>query len=467
MDHEELQGRVEAVSPERYLGAPSGHVWIKLQGRRTEYLASINLLIQKGQLIRAASRSDPRWGQVLERAEIVEEPEPIGTSPCTSTEVETDPPLAAVQLTEPEPAAPVKGEITLHEVANVFPPMTPEEYQALVQDIKANGLIESIKTWQGKIIDGRSRLQACQELGIKPRFQEWDGKGSLVAYVLSLNLKRRHLTADQKAAIAVDILPLLEKEAKERQGARTDIVEKIPPSRQFGKARAQASKIVGVNPHYVSDFKRIKAIEPELAEQIRRGAKKIVEVKRELRREKIEKVAPLPHGRSTLLCADPPWRYDFSKSDSRAVEAHYPSLSMEELKALPVNDLSAPDSVLFLWVPAPKLREGLELMAAWGFSYKTGAVWVKPSIGPGYYFRIAHEHLLVGTKGRPSLPQPEKRRSSVIEAARGQLHSEKPEAAYELIEEMYPGSDRLELFARKPREGWQVWGNLPLGGQQE
>jgi N6-adenosine-specific RNA methylase IME4 len=382
--------------------------------------------------------------------ERVEEPEPI--------EISAKPSVAAVQLAAPEIAAPAKGEIPLHEVANAFPPMTPEEYQALVQDIKANGLIESIKTWQGKVIDGRSRLQACQELGIKPRFDEWNGKGSLVSYVVSLNLKRRHLTADQKAAVAADILPLLEGEAKERQRMGR---ETFPYPKQLGKATEHAAKVVGVNAKYVSDFKKIRAVKPQLAEQIRSGQKSIVEVKRDLRREKIEKVAPLPEGKFGLICADPPWRYDFSKSDSRAVETHYPSLSMEELKAVPVDErLAATDCVLFLWVPAPKLREGLELMAAWGFTYKTGAVWVKPAIGPGYYFRIAHEHLLVGTKGSPHLPQPENRRSSVIEAPRGQLHSEKPDAAYDVIAKMYPQSQRLELFARKEREGWRAWGNL-------
>ena len=146
--------------------------------------------------------------------------------------------------------------------------MTPEEYQALREDIKANGLLEPIKTWQGKIIDGRSRFQACKELGITPRFQEWDGKGSLLQYVVSLNLHRRHLTASQKAAVAAGLLPLLEKEAKERQRMGR---EKFPHPEELGKARDKAAELVGVNPHYVSDFKQIREDSPHVAEQIIRG----------------------------------------------------------------------------------------------------------------------------------------------------------------------------------------------------
>jgi hypothetical protein len=166
--------------------------------------------------------------------------------------------------------------VEYHEVCSIFPPMTPEEYQALVQDIKANGLIESIKTWRGKVIDGRSRLQACQELGIKPRFQEWDGKGSLLQYVIGLNVHRRHLTAGQKAALAVNLLPLLEDEAKNRERLGR---EKFPHPEELARARDKAAELVGVNPHYVSDFKRIKEDSPYVAEQITRGELTISEAK--------------------------------------------------------------------------------------------------------------------------------------------------------------------------------------------
>jgi site-specific DNA-methyltransferase (adenine-specific) len=104
-----------------------------------------------------------------------------------------------------------------HKICNIFPMMSEEEYLQLVLDIKAHGLREPIWTYQGKIIDGRNRYRACIELGIEPRYREWDGQGSLVQFVVSLNLHRRHLTSSQKAAIALEIEKYLAKEAEEQK----------------------------------------------------------------------------------------------------------------------------------------------------------------------------------------------------------------------------------------------------------
>ncbi len=98
-------------------------------------------------------------------------------------------------------------------------------------------------------------------------------------------------------------------------------------------------------------------------------------------------------------------------------------------------------------------------MHAWGFTYKTNLAWVKPSIGLGRWTRNRHELLLLGKHGNHPCPDPEDLPDSVIEASRGR-HSEKPEAAYELIETALPGASKLELFARgTPRPGWVIWGN--------
>ena len=116
------------------------------------------------------------------------------------------------------------------------------------------------------------------------------------------------------------------------------------------------------------------------------------------------------------------------------------------------------DAVLFLWATAPLLPEALEAMSAWGFAYKTGAMWDKVKIGMGYWFRGQHEHLLLGVRGDPPKPAASVRASSVIRSARGE-HSAKPVEVYELIESYYPSLAKLELFSRSPREGWSAWGN--------
>jgi len=109
--------------------------------------------------------------------------------------------------------------------------MAEVEFEELKQDIAVNGLREAI--WlhpDGSILDGRNRHRACIETGIEPRFRTWDSEGSLVAFILSMNLHRRHLTSSQRAVIALESLPFLEKEAKKQQKTRTDIVEIIPES---------------------------------------------------------------------------------------------------------------------------------------------------------------------------------------------------------------------------------------------
>ena len=162
-----------------------------------------------------------------------------------------------------------------------------------------------------------------------------------------------------------------------------------------------------------------------------------------------------------LIVADPPWEYDYSLSDSREIENQYPTMETSAIKRLPIKALCHADCTLFLWATSPKLEEALSVLNAWGVTYKTCAVWDKQKIGMGYYFRQQHELILVGTKREPSLPAPADRPSSVFQSPR-QTHSEKPDMFYDLIETMYPRAKKLELFARKQREGFHVWGNEVL-----
>ena len=157
-----------------------------------------------------------------------------------------------------------------------------------------------------------------------------------------------------------------------------------------------------------------------------------------------------------ILYVDPPWRYDFSATSNRDIENQYPTMSHDDLCALTIP--TADDAVLLMWVTNPKLVEGLEVMKAWGFQYKTNMVWVKDKIGMGYYARSRHELLLIGRKGKGPIPDDDRRPDSVVTATRGQ-HSAKPAELYDLIDAMYPHLPKVEMFARSTREGWASWGN--------
>lgn len=162
-----------------------------------------------------------------------------------------------------------------------------------------------------------------------------------------------------------------------------------------------------------------------------------------------------PTGTYDVIYADPPWRREMSV-ESRATEAHYPTMTDEELLALPLP--AADDAVLFLWAISPKLPFALALIEHWGFTYRSHMVWVKDTIGLGWYVRQRHEPLLIATRGDIGLPAPEHRPPSALEAPR-RRHSAKPEEFYGVIETMYPGRCYLELFARDTRNGWDSWGN--------
>ena len=191
-----------------------------------------------------------------------------------------------------------------------------------------------------------------------------------------------------------------------------------------------------------------------------------------MRAERIERInqisagnAPVTGalGRFPVIYADPPWRYEHVKTDSRAIENQYPTMDLEAICALPVRDIATDDAVLFVWATSPKLAEAMRVIEAWGFSYRTCAAWVKNKIGMGYYFRQRHELLLVATRGALPVPQPSNRQDSVVEAPVGE-HSAKPAIFAELIERMYPEHKRIELFCRSPRPGWEAWGNQSEGG---
>jgi N6-adenosine-specific RNA methylase IME4 len=376
---------------------------------------------------------------------------------------------------------------TTHPVADLFPLMADAEVADLAEDIREHGQREPIWVHRdGRVIDGRNRWRACQIAEREPVTRTYQGDDSgLVAFVVSLNLKRRHLSESQRAMVAARVANLAHGERK------TD--------RPIGLSQPEAAQLLNVGERSV---KRARTVQeqgvPELAAAVDRGsvavstaevvAREPVEVQRQVLAqvdprevvraakeikqrqrdtrlsEKARKVAqiaatqaePLVNlGPFPVLYADPPWRYEHA-DPTRAIENHYPTMTLDEIKALEIP--AADDSVLLMWATSPKLLEALEVLEAWGFEYRTCMVWVKDKIGMGYYARQQHELVLIGRRGNLPVPDPEDRPSSIIRGDRGE-HSAKPDRMYEVIEQMYPLAQKCELFQRRPRKGWAGWGN--------
>lgn len=176
----------------------------------------------------------------------------------------------------------------------------------------------------------------------------------------------------------------------------------------------------------------------------------------------------LPDGPYDVILADPPWAWGkaplVDRGAARAVEKEYPTMQPEEIKALPVEAMAADESVLLMWATSPKLHLALEVMAAWGFTFKTVAfTWVKtnadgsPFMGMGFYTRQNAEFVLLGTRGKKAPERLSKSVHSVLMAPRGR-HSQKPEELQDRVDSLF-GGRKVELFARRRREGWDVWGN--------
>lgn len=176
-----------------------------------------------------------------------------------------------------------------HESSSLFPMLEGDDFELLKEDIALNGLLEPIVVHpdDGSILDGRNRHRACLETNTEVRVKVWERTGSEVAYVTSLNLHRRHLTSSQRAAIALDILPLLEIEAAKRYAKNVG-----RPRKNDGKisvdfvesstARRHAASIMNTNPRYVSDAKKMQESSPELLEQVRLGELSIPRAKQVL-----------------------------------------------------------------------------------------------------------------------------------------------------------------------------------------
>lgn len=167
-----------------------------------------------------------------------------------------------------------------------------------------------------------------------------------------------------------------------------------------------------------------------------------------------------------MIYADPPWQFKTysEKGLEKSADKHYPTMSLDDIKKLPISELADENCTLFMWTTIPFLRQSFDVMEAWGFQYKTVAfVWIKKNRkadslfwGTGYWTRANCEACMLATRGHP------KRQSASVHQviiSHIEEHSKKPEEARERIVELMGDVPRIELFARRKSPGWDVWGN--------
>jgi N6-adenosine-specific RNA methylase IME4 len=373
-----------------------------------------------------------------------------------------------------------------HPLADIFPLLEGREFDELVEDIRLHGLHEQIVLHDDKILDGRNRYRACQEVGVAPQFKSYSGDDPL-GYIISLNLKRRYLSESQRAMVAAKLARLNLGANQHSEGTSIEGASRLL---NVGRASVERAKTVQRDgaPELVQAVERgilsvsaaadIATEPPEQQrEVVAKGEREILERAKEIRARKAEQNhaarirrlaeisannEAMPTGRRfPVIYADPAWYfevYDPVRGSERDAGSHYPCMRTEDICALPVAQLATDDAVLFLWTTASRLPEALRVIEAWGFRYVSNVCWVKDHIGLGYYVRNQHEILLIAMRGNMPTPLPAQRPPSVITAPRRE-HSRKPDEAYALIETMYPDLPKFELFARTTRAGWTAWGN--------
>ena len=407
-----------------------------------------------------------------------------------------------------------------HPACLALPKMADDEYLALRDSIRAGyDANKPIELFEGQILDGRHRYQACQDEGIAPTFSTLTGVNPY-EYVRKVHEGRRSwLNGVQKALV---IGGLLEKagefdaaqqrireeanrkraeaanarrdesgkltskpvepqsEARQDEPATLPTVALIPtpisapippapkppaPSNPANKTAAAKAQTIGVSRANVERAEAIKRASPEIARKVETGEITPTEAQRQIKKAQVaDKVAALPAGKYRVIYADPPWKYNDTQggsiSDSYgAAEKHYPSMSLSELSALPIPDLSQDHAVLFLWATSPLLPDALKLGDAWGFKYKAAFIWDKVKHNMGHYNSVRHELLLICTKGSCT-PDVAQLFDSVQSIERTHKHSEKPEEFRAIIDTLYPHGPRIELFRRGVApNGWTVWGN--------
>jgi N6-adenosine-specific RNA methylase IME4 len=299
------------------------------------------------------------------------------------------------------------------------------------------------------------------------------------------DVERKDLTPEEAVAMADSLLPF-EKQAadvRRRDGnsrggsssakpKRKTVTEKLSTTVDGKRAKAKATEAAGMSrPTYEKAKAVMEAAKAEpdqfrpLVDEMNRTGR-VAGVHRKLKtKPQAMKIAaepaPTPEGPFRVIVADPPWLYDArAADDSHRAANPYPSMSIDEICEYrtgerAVADLAHQDCVLLLWTTNAHLLEASRLLEAWGFQYKTTLTWVKNKIGTGDWLRGRTEYCLFAVKGKPTVVLGSE--STALLADAGQ-HSEKPEAFYQLVEKLCPGS-KLERFARRKRDGWVSYGS--------
>jgi N6-adenosine-specific RNA methylase IME4 len=350
------------------------------------------------------------------------------------------------------------------EFKSNIPPLSDEEFAQLEKNILADGCRDPLVLWGQLLVDGHNRYAICTKHGLPfdTVQKEFADRDAAMDWMDANQLGRRNLKPDQFTNLLGRRVDRAERKAGNQY---TIVASSQTATKQKTDTVGDIAKAHGVDRatayRAAEKFRAIEKLaetQPEQAQAVRDGVKRFNEVRREIKLEEVKEAAALPDAKYRVIYADPPWKYgDQLTEDYGPVKFHYPAMTIKELCALPVRQLCETDAVLFMWVTSPLLYEAAPIIESWGFTYKTSFVWDKIKHNMGHYNSVRHEFLLICTRG--SCTPDVKQLFDSVQSIERTKHSAKPEEFRTIIDTLYPHGKRIELFARKPAENWDVWGN--------
>jgi len=356
-----------------------------------------------------------------------------------------------------------------HKYADILPMMEKKDLENLKKDLEENGYDKNrpIVLFEDKILDGRNRYKACSELKIKPKFIEYKGDDALY-YVISNNLNRRQLSESQRAMVGVQYKKYYiekfpaggDRKSKEFQSGTSATLKKEDKDI---KNRDRAGNVVGVSGKMIdmAEYVEKKATKEEI-ESINKGKAKVTTIckkyKKKEQKKEVDKLIPEQKikGVFDVVVIDPPWEYSindkYDKESNRGT-VDYPAMSLNELKKikLPIEK----DAVVWVWFVSPMVEEVIKLIEHWGLKRKAILTWDKQNMGVGHFLRNITEHCFLCFKGKPFFNNT---KWTTLISEKRTTHSTKPEIFYTMVDEICAGR-KLDYFARKKREGWDVYGD--------
>ncbi len=350
------------------------------------------------------------------------------------------------------------------ELRALIPPLAETEREQLEDSIIAEGCRDPLVVWNGTLIDGHHRYDICERHGIDYRTVErnFADRDAAKRWMIENQFGRRNLAPYQRAELALQLEPLIAKQAKANQRAGGGAVRQN--SDNPVDTKRELARVAGLSHDSIARAKRIDAEADDATKErlragdttINREYQRIVGVERKAEQVAAVESAELPAGQYHVIVADPPWRYGSRADDlTHRGRCPYPSMTVDEIKALDVADLAHTDSILWLWTTNAHMAEAYEVAAAWGFTQKTILTWAKNKMGLGDWLRGQTEHCLLCVKGTPVV-----RLTNETTVLHGKVreHSRKPDEFYEMVEKLCPGQ-KVELFARESRDGWTSHGS--------